>query len=334
MSEVDDNSVDLIPTDPPYGLSFMGKQWDKALPPIEIWRECLRVLKPGAFAFVMSSTRQDCLARMIISLEDAGFKIGFTSLYWAYPSGFPKAQNIAKAIEKRHREPDRIDNVKGCGGMISDKGYNVTKHHLIYTKDTGERIGNNQGRFPANLLVSGDCLNVASQGAMAPVKSGQKGFGGQIYGKYKTSGDDGNSFYSDKETSKSFSRYFSLDAWWNERIKHLPDSVQKTFPYLICSKASKQEKNRGCEELYWEKDKSAFGYHQIDRERYTWLGEEEERIYKETGKHISLRAWGNIHTTVKPMSLFSYLITIGSRENDITLDPSWDQVLLLVQPKH
>ena len=134
MSEVDDNSVDLIPTDPPYGLSFMGKQWDKALPPIEIWRECLRVLKPGAFAFVMSSTRQDCLARMIISLEDAGFKIGFTSLYWAYPSGFPKAQNIAKAIEKRHREPDRIDNVKGCGGMISDKGYNVTKHHLIYNE--------------------------------------------------------------------------------------------------------------------------------------------------------------------------------------------------------
>lgn len=101
VKRLPDESIDLIPTDPPYGIKFMGKSWDKALPDIKIWQECLRVLKPGAFAFVMCIPRQDCLARMIVSLEDAGFNVSFTSIYWAYASGFPKAQNIGKAVDKR-----------------------------------------------------------------------------------------------------------------------------------------------------------------------------------------------------------------------------------------
>ena len=78
------DSVDLVVTDPPYGISFMGKSWDKALPDRKIWEECLRVLKPGGFAFVMCIPRADCLSRMIISLEDAGFLVNFTPIFWAY----------------------------------------------------------------------------------------------------------------------------------------------------------------------------------------------------------------------------------------------------------
>lgn len=80
----------------------MGKDWDKAVPSVDIWRECLRVLKPGAFCFVMSAPRQDVLAQMIVRLTDAGFKTDFTSLYWTYASGFPKAMNIGKAVDKRN----------------------------------------------------------------------------------------------------------------------------------------------------------------------------------------------------------------------------------------
>ncbi len=101
MDELPSESVDIIATDPPYGISFMGKDWDKALPDKTIWAECLRILKPGAFAFVMSIPRSDCLSRMIINLEDAGFNVGFSPIYWAYASGFPKAQNIGKAVDKR-----------------------------------------------------------------------------------------------------------------------------------------------------------------------------------------------------------------------------------------
>jgi len=101
MKEFAEDSIDLLVTDPPYGYSFMGKDWDKAVPSIDIWRECLRVLKPGAFCFVMSAPRQDVLSRMMVNLEDAGFRTDFTSIYWVYASGFPKAQNIGKVIDKR-----------------------------------------------------------------------------------------------------------------------------------------------------------------------------------------------------------------------------------------
>ena len=80
---------------------FMGKEWDGEVPPVELWKECLRVMKPGAFAFVMSAPRQDVMARMIINLEDAGFVTSFSSVYWTYATGFPKALNIGKAIDRK-----------------------------------------------------------------------------------------------------------------------------------------------------------------------------------------------------------------------------------------
>lgn len=101
LKKLADNSVDLLCTDPPYGYSFMGKSWDKTLPDIEIFKECFRVLKDGAFAFVMSAPRSDVCARMMLMLEEAGFEIGFTPIYWTYASGFPKAMNIGKMVDKR-----------------------------------------------------------------------------------------------------------------------------------------------------------------------------------------------------------------------------------------
>ena len=101
LRTLESDSVDLMVTDPPYGYGFMGKDWDKAIPPVELWKECLRVMKPGAFAFVMSAPRQDVMARMIINLEDSGFITNFSSIYWTYASGFPKAVNISKAVDKK-----------------------------------------------------------------------------------------------------------------------------------------------------------------------------------------------------------------------------------------
>jgi len=101
LKTLDNDSVDLVCTDPPYGYSFMGKDWDKAVPSVEIWKECLRVLKPGAFAFVMSAPRQDVLSQMIVRIGEAGFDTNYTSIYWTYASGFPKAGNIGKMVDKR-----------------------------------------------------------------------------------------------------------------------------------------------------------------------------------------------------------------------------------------
>lgn len=102
MKNLADDSVDLICTDPPYGYSFMGKNWDKAVPSVEIWQECLRVLKPGAFCMVMSAPRSDVQMHMVQNLSEAGFRLDFTPIYWTYASGFPKAGNIGKLVDKRN----------------------------------------------------------------------------------------------------------------------------------------------------------------------------------------------------------------------------------------
>lgn len=101
MKRMPDDSIDAVITDPPYGYSFMGKDWDKAVPSVEIWQECLRVLKPGAFICVMSAPRSDVQSAMISRLMEAGFRLDFTPIYWTYATGFPKAGNIGKLVDKR-----------------------------------------------------------------------------------------------------------------------------------------------------------------------------------------------------------------------------------------
>lgn len=92
-----DNSVDSIVTDPPYGLSFMGKRWDYDVPSVEIWAECLRVLKPGGHLLAFAGTRTQ--HRMAMRIEDAGFEIR-DMIAWVYGSGFPKSMDVSKAIDK------------------------------------------------------------------------------------------------------------------------------------------------------------------------------------------------------------------------------------------
>lgn len=92
-----ESSVDSIVTDPPYGLSFMGKKWDYDVPSVEIWAECLRVLKPGGHLLAFAGTRTQ--HRMAVRIEDAGFDIR-DMIAWVYGSGFPKSLDVSKAIDK------------------------------------------------------------------------------------------------------------------------------------------------------------------------------------------------------------------------------------------
>ena len=410
LKKLKDNSVDLLCTDPPYGYGFMGKDWDKTLPPKEIFEESLRVLKPGGFAFVMSAPRSDVQYRMVQMLEEVGFQIGFTPIYWTYATGFPKAMNIGKAVDKRlgkerkvvgkHPDPrhkylntdirsgnaaggghtnaaresglitapasdeakkldgsyagyqpkpavevvivamkpldqkgyldQALDNQKGVtwldncripfAGMNDTEQYESDKKGFterssieegsVYAdeyggtynygfkkpkktkrkpreentvfKTSGFKSEDNDtadasplGRFAANLLVSDDVLNVESKGQLAPTNGNHPSMNKDSlthgdysgYGKAMKPRNDGN----------SFSRYYSLDAWWEDRLTKLPEEIQRTFPFLIVPKASKSEKNNGAE--------------------------------------------NNIHPTVKPLKLMSYLVTLGSRKNDVVLDP-------------
>jgi DNA modification methylase len=97
LAEMPDCSIDAIVTDPPYGLSFMGKKWDYDVPGEDIWRECLRVLKPGGHLLAFAGTRTQ--HRMAVRIEDAGFEIR-DMIAWVYGSGFPKSLDVSKAIDK------------------------------------------------------------------------------------------------------------------------------------------------------------------------------------------------------------------------------------------
>lgn len=98
MKKLPDNSVDSIVTDPPYGLSFMGKKWDYDVPSVEIWREALRVLKPGGHLLAFGGTRT--YHRLAVNIEDAGFEIR-DQIQWLYGSGFPKSMDVSKQIDKQ-----------------------------------------------------------------------------------------------------------------------------------------------------------------------------------------------------------------------------------------
>ena len=148
LKKLEDNSVDAVITDPPYGLSntkpqqvadvlkawvtgdtvsvpakrggFMGKDWDSFVPPPAVWEECMRVLKPGGHMAVFAGARTQDL--MGLSIRLAGFEIRDT-LGWVYGSGFPKSQNIARQLDKTLGEDVPIGksfNTAGGGDRESE----------------------------------------------------------------------------------------------------------------------------------------------------------------------------------------------------------------------
>jgi site-specific DNA-methyltransferase (adenine-specific) len=418
LKKLEDESVDLVCTDPPYGYSFMNRDWDKAVPALEIWQECLRVLKPGGFCFVMSAPRSDVQSRMMVRLEDAGFNIGFTPIYWTYATGFPKATNVGKAVDKKlgkkrkvvgkYKHPRSIEKGvedKNWGdksmsntleGYItqgddkrtleerlqitepsSDEAKNLEGSYVGYqpkpavevvlvamkpiTEKTtleqaikngkgitwlddcripyvneddqsesqnkqsddrggfhgentgvyssGEQVGYDKpdGRFAANLIVQDDVLNDGvkrSKGKHTDSGSASGGIWQESTGKPagRTYGDEG-----------SFSRFYDLDSWWKSQIHKLPESVQKTFPFMIVAKASKAEKNKGLEHLPKKKSSSMPGRRNAEDMSNSKID------HDVTGRFVTEKQ--NVHPTVKPIELMSYLITLGSRENDVVVDP-------------
>ena len=96
LKDIKDNFVDSIVTDPPYGISFKNQDWDYEVPSVSVWKECLRVLKPGGHLLSFSSPRT--YHRIAINIEDAGFEIK-DQIMWVYGSGFPKSGNLKPAHE-------------------------------------------------------------------------------------------------------------------------------------------------------------------------------------------------------------------------------------------
>lgn len=107
MKELEDNSIDSIVSDSPYGINFLNKKWDYDIPSVEIWKECLRVLKPGGHMLIACGTRTQ--HRMVCNIEDAGFEVR-DIITWNYGQGFPKSLNVKKNIDILWKT--KLENVK------------------------------------------------------------------------------------------------------------------------------------------------------------------------------------------------------------------------------
>lgn len=149
LKKMKDNRISSIVTDPPYGWSMLGKKWDYQIPSVELWQECLRVLKPGGYALVACGTRTQ--HRMAVNLEDAGFEI-IDIVVWAYGQGFPKSLNVAKSIEGKLTTGS--SNTKDFGKLNGERlergGWGISKLNKVqgyrgkdYTDETEQtdRLG-------------------------------------------------------------------------------------------------------------------------------------------------------------------------------------------------
>lgn len=325
LKKIESNSIDLIVTDPPYGYSFMGKEWDKALPDIEIFKESIRVLKPGSFAFVMSSPRSDVQSRMSILLEDAGFEIGFTPIYWAYSSGFPKAYNMGQSAEKKltigkARRPDRDlgkMNRNRWSGTHEGKLFSDTGGQIELTTDEAKKLKKSYGGFQPKPAVEVIIVAMKPKNKKTYVEQAlDNGKGITWLDDCRIPGESGESdrfmsnlLVQDKSLGKN-SKFFDLDLWWYNTIHNLPKDIQESFPLLFIKKPSKKEKEEGLVGL--EKKIGGSYNGNIDSKNANSLGSNPAR--KPT-------MVSNSHPTVKPIELMTYLVTLGSRPGDVVLDP-------------
>jgi DNA modification methylase len=130
-----DCSVDAIVTDPPYGLSFMGKRWDYDVPAEAVWVECLRVLKPGGHLLAFAGTRTQ--HRMAVRVEDAGFEIR-DMIAWVYGSGFPKSLDVSKAIDKAAGAEREVVGLHPCPATPRVGTFNASFDTAVITAPATE----------------------------------------------------------------------------------------------------------------------------------------------------------------------------------------------------
>lgn len=232
LKDFPDNSIDAVVTDPPYGLSFMGKKWDYDVPNVELWREVFRVLKPGGHLLSFGGTRT--YHRLVVAIEDAGFEIR-DQIQWIYGSGFPKSHNIKDGDFKGWGTALKPANEPICVARKPlEKGLTVSENVLKY--GTGAinidecRIG-----FSENETDSRIGTSTISKGSEGKAPFGEKK-GGKAVQMYKEGRWPANVIFDEDAASR----------------------LGEPSRFFYVAKASKRERNAGLEGMP-EKEKKTLG---------------------------------------------------------------------------
>lgn len=320
MKKMEDCSFDFIVCDPPYGLKFMGKEWDHGIPGSEFWAEALRICKPGSMLAAFGGTRT--FHRLTCMIEDAGWQVR-DCMMWLYGSGFPKSHNFGKdrgpswsgygtslkpawepiILAMKPLEGTYHQNAEkwGVGGIDIDNSRISTNDNrerpfgypgIAFSGAKGEKGlktgDNSKGRWPANLILDEEAAELLDQMTKASKPKKQR------MGK---KGGSGFGFFDDKKTSNH------LGIW--------PENYGGgASRFFYCAKASSSERNAGLQGMELKEKKTMNDF----------VNNSEFDPSKTQNKCGSPQQ--NYHPTVKPLSLMRYLIKLLAPPGDPKLlDP-------------
>lgn len=333
METIEDNSVDAVITDPPYELGFMGKSWDSTgiAYNVDLWKDCLRVLKPGGYLLAFGGART--YHRLACAIEDAGFEIR-DQVLWLYGSGFPKGRNIGKAADK----------ILGNDGKVG-KGKSEWEGWNTNLKPAHEPIC--MARKPiSEKTIARNCLKwgvgaINVDGCRVPL-NGEKmsnGYAKSIKNSAISTHEGwtgpwmkDKNYHADK-IKKATEKANECGRYPANLIHDGSDCVKEIFPetskarktkktdnrysasrYFYCAKASKKERNQGLEEMPTRLYGQSGGAQRAIKNNKT------EYLQDNIGLNKIKKA-KNIHPTVKPLALMKHLVTMISREKHTVLDP-------------
>jgi site-specific DNA-methyltransferase (adenine-specific) len=353
LKKLPDNSVDSIVTDPPYGLEFMGKEWDKfkegkniaggttgidtpygrkrALPAFyQIdtngyqdfsfkWAtEALRVLKPGGYLLSFGGTRT--YHRMTCAIEDAGFEIR-DCIFWTYASGFPKSLNIGKAIAKKQGAKKQGAKKQGAGSVGNAFPLNPEYQDYELTEDAKQWEGWGTALKPAvePIVVARKPLsekNVASN----VLKWGTGGInidGSRVGTEQVSAHHAPKGTFAGGEPRESDKNYYdNLGRFPANLIHDGSDEVVSGFPNdasRFFYVAKASRSERNMGLEGFEEKPSQLNSGGIGREKSV-----EKRLEKEGENAPTMK---NVHPTVKPLKLMEYLVKLVTPPKGICLDP-------------
>ena len=322
-----DNSVDSVVTDPPYGLSFMGKRWDYDVPSAEIWAECLRVLKPGGHLLAFAGTRTQ--HRMAVRIEDAGFEIR-DMIAWVYGSGFPKSLDVSKAIDK----------AAGAERQVVGQGMSGTTAGMQLLGDSGIKGGAYDITAPAtDAARQWSGWGTALKSALEPITVARKPLAGTVAANVLAHGTgalniDGARITDGTETGGERPAYepngknavygagAGAGAWantngrWPANLIHdgsePADMLGSAARFFYCAKASKRDRDEGLD-AHQERTAPAADF-RPNHAAGAAAGEDGNPYGRWQPRK-------NNHPTVKPTDLMAYLCRLVTPPGGTVLDP-------------
>jgi len=320
--------IDSCVTDPPYGLSFMGKSWDYDVPQKELWEKVFASLKNGSHLLSFFGSRT--YHRGAIPIEDAGFEIR-DQLMWIYGSGFPKSHNIGKAVDKLQGNEREVVATVDVGHDMRSGNYKTGSGNRMIadiTKGTSEYEGWGTALKPAH-----EPIVMARKPFKGSVANNvlEHGTGGINIDECRV-GDEQRTYKGMSANKPQGAGTFRDDNWQPKDIEvtatgRFPanvmhdgsDVVQEIFAnkdhYFYCAKASKRDRDEGLEQL------------ETPTENLQGLDTRGRTLVREDGTKTLVERWKpnadrkNNHPTVKPTELMRYLCRLVTPKGGIVLDP-------------